>query len=136
MPRYPMTSSLIALIDGQRMTPPPAYPTATRTSDDFKRVLYTSELLRKLGDQFLKFGLRPRAADPGTHVSLRTEGECELCNVIPVGSLCDDEDVVVARCEIDLLDLDPHFPRQLLGGLRPLGSVLNRTDPLVGPVKR
>ena len=123
---FPMTSSLIALIDGQRMTPPRAYPTAvTRTSDDFKRVLPTSELLWKLGDQFLKFGLRPRAGGAGTHVSLRAESECELRNVIAVGSIQDDEDVIGARGDVDLLDLEAQFPRQLLGGVRPLGSVLH-----------
>src|SRR5262245_11216488 len=117
------------------MTPPRAYPTAvTRTS--VKRVLPTSELLRKLGDQFLKFGLRPRARGAGTHVSLRAEGECELRNVIAVGSIQNDENVVGARGDVDLLDLEPQFPRQLLGGLRPLGSVLHRTDALVGPVER
>src|SRR5262245_47898042 len=119
------------------MTPPRAYPTAvTRTSDDFKRVLPTSELLWKLGDQLLKFGLRPRAGGAGTHVSLRAEGECELRNIIAVGSIQNDEDVIGARGDVDLLDLEAQFPRQLLGGVRPLGSVLHRTDALVGPVER
>src|SRR5215475_1514909 len=111
------------------MTPPRAYPTVvTRTSDDFKRVLPTSELLWKLGDQFLKFGLRPRAGGAGTHVSLRAEGECELRNIIAVGGIQNDEDVIGARGDVDFLDLEAKFPRQLLGGVRPLGSVLHRTD--------
>jgi hypothetical protein len=70
-------------------------------------------LLWKLGYQLLKFGLRPSAGSAGTHVSLRAEGECALGNVVPVRGIDNHEQIVIAGCEIDLLDFNPHFLGEL-----------------------
>src|SRR5262249_2261614 len=46
------------------------------------------------------------------------------------------EQIVFAGGQIDLLDLDSEFLGKLLCSLAPLGSVLDRTDSLMGPVQR
>src|SRR5262245_21636697 len=90
----------------------------------------------QLGYQLLELGLRPGAGGAGPDVSLRAEGERVFRHVVAVGRVDDDEEIVVAGGEIDLLDLDPQLLGELAGGLRPLGSLLDRTDALVGPAQR
>src|SRR5262245_4643810 len=92
--------------------------------------------LRQLGYQLLELRLRPGAGGTGAHVALRTERERVFRHVVAVGSIDDDEQIVVAGGEIDLLDLDPQLLSELAGRLRSLGSVLDRTDALVGPAQR
>src|SRR5262245_14659722 len=91
---------------------------------------------RQLGYQLLELGLRPGASGAGAHVSLRAQRERVFRHVVAVGSVDDDEEIVVAGGEIDLLDLDPQLLGEFAGCLRPLGSVLDRTDALVGPAQR
>src|SRR5262245_29416531 len=92
--------------------------------------------LRQLGYQLLELRLRPGAGGAGPHVALRAERERVFRHVVAVGSIDNDQQIVVAGGEIDLLDLDPQLLGELAGGLRPLGSVLDRTDALVGPAQR
>src|SRR6476646_8465562 len=92
--------------------------------------------LWKLGYQFLHFGLRPGSDRARTHVSLRTERKRELGDVVPVRSVDNDQEIVVAGGHIDLLDFNSHFLGQIASGLGALGSILDRADPLVRPVQR
>src|SRR3954453_4419936 len=92
--------------------------------------------LWKLGYQFLKLGLRPGSDRARTHVSLRTERQRELGDVVPVRSVDNDQKIVVARGHIDLLDFNSHFLGQIASGLGALGSILDRADSLVRPVQR
>ena len=101
-----------------------------------RQVSSTSEVLWELGYQLLKFGLRPSAGGAGTHASLRAEGECEFGDVVPVRGIDNNKEIVVAGSEIDLLDFNSHFLGELPSRLSPLGSVLDRTDSLLGPVER
>ena len=80
---------------------------------------------RKLGYELLKFGLRPSATSTGAHVTLRPKCECKFCDVVSVGSVYDDKEVVLAGREIDLLDFNSHFLGQLLRGFSSLRSVLD-----------
>src|SRR5262245_8621482 len=90
----------------------------------------------QLGYQLLELGLRPGAGGAGPHVSLRAQRERVFRHVVAIGSVDDDEEIVVAGGEIDLLDLDPQLLGELAGRLRPLGSVLDRTYALFGPAQR
>jgi hypothetical protein len=56
---------------------------------------------------------------------LRPKCECKFCDVVSVGSVYDDKEVVLAGREIDLLDFNSHFLGQFLRGFSPLRSVLD-----------
>jgi hypothetical protein len=99
-------------------------------------ILFMSERLWKLGYQLLEFGFRPSSGSAGTDAALRAECQCEFGDVVPVGAIHNDQDVVFAGSEIDLLDFNSHFLRQLSRSLSSLRSVLDRTDSLVGPIQR
>src|SRR5260370_39254607 len=85
-----------------------------------------AEPLWKLGDQLLKFGLRRGAGGAGTHVSLRAEREGELGDIVPDRGVDNDEEIIVAGRQIDFLDFNTQFLRELSRGLSALGSVLDR----------
>src|SRR5262244_390323 len=84
----------------------------------------------------MKFGLRPNAGSAGPHASFRAERECEFRRVVAVRSIDDDQEIALAGREVDLLDLNSHFLGQILSGFGALGSILDRTDSLVGPVEQ
>jgi len=92
--------------------------------------------LWQLRYELLKFGLRPNASGPGAHASLRAQRKREFGDVVAVGGIEDDQQIAVARRKIDLLDLNSHFLGQILSGFGSLGSILDRTDSLIGPVER
>src|SRR5215831_7560491 len=92
--------------------------------------------LWQLRYELLKFGLRPNASGPGAHASLRAQRKREFGDVVAVGGIEDDQQIAVARREIDLFDLNSHFLRQILSSFGSLGGILDRTDSLVGPVER
>jgi hypothetical protein len=56
---------------------------------------------------------------------LRSKCECKFCDVVSIGSIHDEKEVVLAGREIDLLDFNSHFLGQLLRGLSSLRSVLD-----------
>src|SRR5262249_60513720 len=56
--------------------------------------------------------------------------------VVAVGGIEDDQEIAIARRKIDLLDLDSHLLGQILSGFGSLGSILDRTDSLVGPIEQ
>src|SRR6516164_8989354 len=95
-----------------------------------------SPILWQLRYELLKFGLRPNASGPGAHASLRAQRKREFRDVVAVGGIEDDQQIAVARRKIDLLDLNSHFLGQILSGFGSLGSILDRTDSLIGPVER
>src|SRR5215831_8417582 len=95
-----------------------------------------ASLLRQLRYQLMEFGLRPNAEGAGAHASMRGEREREFGGVIAVRSIQDDQEIAVARCQIDVLDLYPDLLGQLLGGFGALGRFLDGTDSLIGPVER
>src|SRR5215813_8386593 len=95
-----------------------------------------SRYLWQLRYELLKFGLRPNASGAGAHAPLRAQRKREFGDVVAVGRIEDDQQIAVARRKIDLLDLNSHFLGQILSGFGSLGSILDRTDTLVGPVER
>ena len=85
--------------------------------------------LGKLGYELLKFGLRPSSGGSSAHVAQCSEGECKLGNVIPIGSIYNDNEVVVAGREIDLLDSTPTFLASSLEASALLGASLTERIP-------
>jgi len=77
----------------------------------------------------MEFGLRPNAEGAGAHASMRGEREREFGGVIAVRSIQDDQEIAVARCQIDVLDLHPDLLGQLLGGFGALGRSLMERIP-------
>src|SRR5262249_7107089 len=92
--------------------------------------------LWQLRYELLKFGLRPNASGAGAHASMRAQRQREFGDVVAVGGIEDDQEIAIARRQIDLLDLDSHFLGQILSGFGSLGSILDRTDSLVGPIEQ
>src|ERR1700730_2844910 len=113
----------------------PAPVRGVRRERRFRQISLVSELLWQLGYQLLKLGLRPSAGGAGAHVSLRAEGECEFGDVVPVGGIDNDQEIVVAGSQIDLLDVNSQLLCKLASRLRPLGSLLDQTDSLLSPAE-
>src|SRR5262245_31264772 len=67
---------------------------------------------------------------------MRAQRQREFGDVVAVGGIEDDQEIAIARRQIDLLDLDSHFLGQILSGFGSLGSILDRTDSLVGPIEQ
>src|SRR5262249_25945253 len=95
-----------------------------------------SRYLWQLRYELLKFGLRPNASGAGAHAPLRAQRQREFGDVVAVGGIEDDQEIAITRRKIDLLDLNSHFLGQILSGFGALGSILDRTDSLVGPVEQ
>src|SRR6266850_4745194 len=92
--------------------------------------------LRKLGHQLGPFGLGPGSGGAGAHVSQRTGCKREFGDMIPERCFGDDKEIMLARGEINFLDLDPDFLGEFSRRLTALRSVLDRANSLVGPVDR
>src|SRR5260370_38141902 len=92
--------------------------------------------LRKLGHQLGPFGLGPSSGGAGAHVSQRTECKREFGDMVTERRFGDDKDVMLARGEINLLDLDSDFLGEFSRRFAVLGSVLDGANSLVGPVDR
>src|SRR5262245_40935832 len=92
--------------------------------------------LRQLGDQLLKLGLGPGPGGAGSYIAQCAEREREFGDIVAIGCIDDDEEIVLARGQVDLLHLDSHFLSKLARGTAALGSVLDRADALVGPIQR
>src|SRR6266404_4835749 len=56
--------------------------------------------------------------------------------MVPERCFGDDKEIMLARGEIDFLDLDPDFLGEFSRRLTALGSVPDRANSLVGPVDR
>src|SRR5260370_2092423 len=63
--------------------------------------------LRKLGHQLGPFGLGPSSGGAGAHVSQRTDCKREFGDMVPESGFGDYKEVMLARGEINLLDLHP-----------------------------
>ena len=59
-------------------------------------VSFMSKRSWKLGYELLEFGLRPSSGGASAHVALRSKGKSELCDVVPVGSVQEDKEIVFA----------------------------------------
>jgi hypothetical protein len=94
-----------------------------------------SELSGKLGYQLVELRLRPCSASAGSHVPQRPKRKRKFGDVVPIGCIDDEEEIVVARRHIDLFDLNTDFAGELLRRLAALGSILDRADALLGPAK-
>src|SRR4029453_16220242 len=92
--------------------------------------------LGKIGYQFDHFLFGPGAARTGAHVSQGTERKRELCDVVAVRSLQEDEQVPVAGGEINVLDGYAGFLRDFARLLGAFGNVLYGADALIGPTQR
>src|SRR5258707_3789911 len=92
--------------------------------------------LRKLGHQLGPFGPAPSSGGAGAHVSKRTGCKREFGDMIPERCFGDDKEIMLARGEINFLDLDPDFLGEFSRRLTALRSVPDRANSLVGPVDR
>src|SRR5882724_12143396 len=61
---------------------------------------------------------------------------CEFGDMIPERCFGDDKEIMLARGEINFLDLDPDFLGEFSRRLTALRSVPDRANSLVGPVDR
>jgi hypothetical protein len=84
----------------------------------------------------MELGLRPSSRGAGADVAEGAGCERTFGYIIAAWRLGDDEQIVLAGGEINLLDLDSYFLRKLLGGLASLGSILDSADSLICPVQR
>ena len=71
----------------------------------------------QLGNQLEIFGLAPGSGGARPHVAPRAEGEHEFSDVVPVRGIHDDDKIALAGGQINLLDLDPQFLREIARGL-------------------
>ena len=94
------------------------------------------ELLRQLGNQLVHLGLGPGVDGAASHTALRSEHHCKLGDVIPIRSIDDRNDIVLAGGEVDFLDLDSYLLGKLTRGLSALGSSLDVANALLGPRQR
>jgi hypothetical protein len=90
-------------------------------------------LLWKLRYELLKFALRPRSGSGRANISQRTKRKRKFGNVVAI-SVDNEEQIVLARGEIDLLDIDAQFLGKLFCGFTALGSVLDLANSLFCPV--
>jgi hypothetical protein len=107
-----------------------------RAPDDRPACCAGSKRLRKLGYQLGPFWLGPGARGVGAHVSQRTDRKREFGDIVSLRRFGDDEDVVLARREINLLDVDADFFGERSRRFGATGSLLDRTNSLVGLVDR
>src|SRR6516165_325863 len=101
-------------------------PVASEASD--------SALLWKLRYELLKFALRPRSGSGRANISQRTKRKREFGNILAMSGVDNEEQIVLAGGEIDLLDIDAQFLCKRFCGLTALGSVLDLANSLFGPV--
>src|SRR6266702_4135527 len=92
--------------------------------------------LRKLGHQLGPFALGPSSGGAGAHVSQRTGCKREFGDMVPERCFGDDKEIMLARGEINFLDLDPNFLGEFSRRLTALRGVPDRANSLVGPVDR
>jgi hypothetical protein len=82
----------------------------------------------------LKFRFGETSGGRGAHISLRGDRERKLCDHLPVRRLGNDQNVVFAGGDIDILDFAAQVLERGAGRFQPVGRILDVLDSLVGPL--
>src|SRR5262249_153152 len=128
------------------LIPPPCSPAATDRSAPRPprsvprrkqaRPPKTSSVVfsRQFGKELVEFLLGPCSRRACANIAEGAGHHRECGDVVAARRFNNGKQIVRAGREIELLDLDPELLGEVLGGLAPLGSILDGSDSLLGPV--